>query len=132
MNKKKKLKGRKYLNDLGLQGCCLGQKKYKRQEQWKKERKKYGFDERDTWSLNGTMMDLLYERVKMFDEFNIVNTDFHTIKIDGQEKTQQEWMDIILKNYEIYSDSSTESAESRKLEEETWHIWSKISPYMWW
>ena len=37
-----------------------------REEYWKQERNKYGFDERDTWSLYYTMDLLLYERLCSF------------------------------------------------------------------
>ena len=47
-------------------GNCLDHTYDKRQGRWKKERKKYGFDERQTWNLNTTMIELLYERVMMF------------------------------------------------------------------
>ena len=47
-------------------GNCLDPTYDKRQGRWKKERKKYGFDERQTWNLSTTMIELLYERVMMF------------------------------------------------------------------
>ena len=51
-----------------------------RHEQWKNEREKFGFDGRDTWSLDFTMTEMLYERLQMYmvkaDE--IVNLSYHT------------------------------------------------------
>ena len=41
-----------------------------RQEYWKKEQKKYGFDERQTWNLNQTIICFLYPRLKMYQKYN--------------------------------------------------------------
>jgi len=41
-----------------------------RQEQWKEEQKRYGFDERETWNLEFTFVAWIYPRLKMFRERN--------------------------------------------------------------
>lgn len=42
------------------------EKKDDRYEQWKEQRKKYGFDARETWSLDGTLATYIYPRLCMF------------------------------------------------------------------
>ena len=50
---------REYLKNMpNPYGNCLEPAYDKRQGKWKKERKKYGFDERQTWNLNTTMIEL--------------------------------------------------------------------------
>lgn len=75
----------------------------KRQETWQQERDKYGFDSRDTWSLDFTMTEMLYERLQMYmvkaDE--IVNLSYHTYDFGGKTYTQRE---IIL---EMINDAET-------------------------
>lgn len=74
-----------------------------RHEQWKNEREKFGFDGRDTWSLDFTMTEMLYERLQMYmvkaDE--IVNLSYHTYDFGGKTYTQRE---IIL---EMINDAET-------------------------
>ena len=112
-------------------GNCLEPTYDKRQGKWKRERKKYGFDERQTWNLSTTMIELLYERVMMFKEISFVDLDFHRIIIDNEEKTQSEWINIIIglcENYLVEDDTD----ETDELEVRIWEIWSKISWHMWW
>ena len=57
----------KYLTDIGITEDEVPWEwnlNDKRQEQWKKEREEYGFDERETWNLD-YMFDLwFYEHLK--------------------------------------------------------------------
>lgn len=76
-----------------------------RDEMWEDQRREYGFDERETWSLDATFIYWLYERLRMFDEVNCINTDFHTFDINGKKLTQQECIDTMIakcKDYIIY------------------------------
>lgn len=133
MFKRNKLKGRKYLNDLGTTGNCLDIEKDKRKGQWKKERKKYSFDERETWNLNTTMIELLYERVMMYKEINIVDTSFHKITIGEKTKTHRQWIDVIIDRCEKYiSMEDVHQEELTEYENEIWTVWRGIAPYMWW
>jgi len=68
----------------------------KREIQWTEEREKYGFDSRETWSLNYTFYVWLYERLSMYNEVNVVDTSFHKFEFDGETLTFQEAIDKIL------------------------------------
>ena len=130
---------REYLkNTLTPLGNCLENRYDKRQGEWKKQRKKYGFDERQTWNLSTTMIELLYERVMMFKEVSFVDLDLHKIIIDNEERSQSEWINIIIglcENY-LMEDDTGEAVDlimlSKELEVRIWEIWSKISWHMWW
>ena len=119
-----------YLDKINIKPFFFDNFEDRRKKQWKKERKKYGFDERETWSMNFTMIVLLYERLMMYNEVNIVNTDYHKITINGIEHTQQEWIDELIRLCELYfKDNNAEWFECSK---EIWEIWSELAPCMWW
>ena len=67
---------RKYLDEIGFveRPDMWGSDNKKRNADWQKEREKYGFDSRETWSMDVTFVCWLYERLKMFVE--ICNIDF--------------------------------------------------------
>ena len=61
---------RKFLDDIGVDPHYgtddLSEYKEDR-DIWTGEHLKYGFDSRDVWAVNDTMVALLYERLKMFE-----------------------------------------------------------------
>ena len=132
----------KYLEDLGLK-----QTEYAtnftgdddpREEDWKKERETYGFDQRETWNLDHQFVEWLYSHLKMYDEVNCVDTSYHKFQIGEKELTQQECMDYILAACETYLIKSKDALpfdeEQKYVEEmqEAIKIWAVILPAMWW
>lgn len=88
MPKKMKKRKHKYLNDLGIKSdeICIfntSEKKDKRADRFKKERKKYGFDSRETWCLGWTMIGWMYSHLKMYLETGgrVVNLSFHKFDV---------------------------------------------------
>jgi hypothetical protein len=81
---------RKYIDDLGIkrkdtpQGWGHGDV---RQAQWQEERKLYGFDEHETWSLDLTFKLWLYERLMMYKEVNNVATNLVGLVYKGENIT---------------------------------------------
>jgi hypothetical protein len=145
MNKYKSIIGgkmeHKYLEDLGIQikntpwGWC--EDNNTRQSQWMKEREEYGFDQRETWSLDTTFFYWLYERVKMYDKVNCINTKFHKFTVNGEELTKQECMDRILLGCEYYFKFKNEgNLELEKIAfqiaDEILDIWKQCIFSMWW
>lgn len=95
-----------------------------RQEKWAEERNKYGFDSRDTWSLDLTMTELLYERLCLYIEkashmVNIKNE--HRIIVDRM----LELAVIILTN-----DGDDEIVDPAS--KELWSLWAEHHQRMWW
>ena len=60
------------------------------------------FDERETYSLDYTMIAWLYEHLKYFQEKASKVFDFHTFAIDEETLTQMECIDRMVKDCEIY------------------------------
>lgn len=104
-----------------------------RDEMWANQRKEYGFDERETWSLDTTFIYWLYERLKMFNEVNCINTDFHTFEIHGKKLTQQECIDIMIAKCKDYIlDQGLDDNYSYNLKNEILDIWKECIHTMWW
>ena len=134
---------RKYIDELNIETIYDTTKNDKRQQKWEEEKSLYGFDERDTWNLDYTIVTLLYERLKMYNKINNIDTKYHTYTINGQEKTVQYWIEKILNNCEIVLKDEVEiddDIEKYKEHErikhekhkEIWEIWAEIFPSMWW
>lgn len=76
----------KYLNKLGVSSkdsCIFNSEDTsdKRYKLFKKQRKKYGFDERETWSLDYTLATWLYEHLCVYEKVTIVRLDYHEFDI---------------------------------------------------
>lgn len=135
--------GRKYIDDLEIETIYDSTKDDDRQEKWKQEQELYGFDERDTWNLDYTMVTLLYERLKMYDKINNVDTKYHTYTIGRKEETVQYWIEKMIENCEIVikdevndKDTLEQYKEKEKIKhekhKEIWEIWSQVFPSIWW
>lgn len=141
----------KYLNDLGISSdeLCIfnrAEDKDERKARFKEQRKTYGFDDRETWSLDYTLIGWLYSHLKMFAEIGgeVVDFSFYKFKIPVlkeipkekllydcygycrkyhdevfEEHTEQEAIDICceyLKFYLINKDECEEEVDVRKNE----------------
>lgn len=131
----------KFLEDLGLKrteyGTSFTEKNDKRRKQWKKDRKKYGFDRRETWCLNRMFVEWLYSRLMMFNKANnVVDTSYYKFEWDGKEITQQEAIDLIIEKCRAsLSYTGTDMNEESRLEKEVYDLmplWGMILPCMWW
>ena len=111
----------KYLNNIGIKSedPCIFNTNYKdknknRQKRFNKQRKKYGFDERETWSMDITLATWLYSHLKAYKKYaKIIDLNFHKFNIpewDDQEifskneieVTQKEAINIAINNLEYY------------------------------
>lgn len=118
---------RKYLEDAGIEVFPENEidPKDNRAERWREQQDKYGFDDRSTWSLDTTMLQLLYERTKMFLEVNIIDTEYHHFEYNGEDYTQEQLIQMMLKNIEDHS-------KNEEVELVAWDIWAIIHRAMWW
>lgn len=107
-----------------------------RQFKYDVQRKTYGFDSRETWNLDASMIELLYERVRMYVDVTMVDTTFHKITINKKKKTQEQWIDhliVLCEAYLLTAENDFLNDEMKtKLQKEIWTIWSELAPYMWW
>lgn len=126
--------GRKYLKDIGFprgeipQNFCRRDKRWFR---WWRERRKYGFDSRETWALYHTFAIWLYERLMRYKEVRIPSTESFMYK--GDVFTEGEAIDFILghlREYLALSDVDVDAdIDHIRLASEMWAI---VVKRMWW
>lgn len=127
----------KYLEDLGLKKEDYGvnwiSKSDYRLKDFNYEKKMYGFCSAETWNMDRIFCEWLYSHCKMYLEKveGIVDMEFHSVEIDGEEVTQLECIQRILKlTGEALTESDGETA-TKQLREAIL-IWAEVFPLMWW
>lgn len=120
----KKKKERKYFRKLNTfhPADFLLNRKDRRHKMWKRQRDKYGFDEREVWGLDHTMICLLYERIMFFNEF-----------CEGaiQSETHKSGNSRLLKLLKQYFSSEIGIQDQERIAEEIWLLWADINGYYW-
>ena len=130
--------GRKYLDDIGEDYSWVWKPEgSERDELFEKEREIYGFDSRETWSLDYVFYMWLYERLKMYIEYagEIVNLNFHKFVYKEKEYTQLELINMMIERLEAYfkkEDLFVSSEEEYEPIKEIGEIWALVLPAMWW
>lgn len=130
--------GRKYLDDIGEDYSWVWKPEgSERDETFEKEREIYGFDSRETWSLDYVFYMWLYERLKMFVEIGgqVVDLNYHKFDFKGKEYTQLELINMMIERLESYfkkEDLFVSSEEEYEPIKEIGEIWALVLPAMWW
>ena len=132
----------KYLEDIGLQpeqitsNTCGDNDD--RKSRWDKQRELYGFDERETWSLDQTFVEWIYSHLMMYLEIGgkIINLEYHKFEFKGREYTQREAIEYICKACENFLlDKSFDYEKERQIIEDmkgAIRLFAEIFPAMWW
>ncbi len=137
--------GRKFLEDIGYKEEKIKHSK-KRKKRLEKQRKKYGFDETETWSLKNTFYYWLYERLKMYMKVAdpVIDLTCHKFEYKSKTYTQRE---LILKLIDLLKEHILSEKEWSRTSgkeiyaflnrydertEEICEIWKIILPSMWW
>ena len=128
-------------------GCCLPNtldKTDNRQKLFMKQRKKYRFDERETWSMDYTSLIWLYEHIKMYIDIGGKTVDLEyplsvELKKEFADKefldfsTQKEVLEYICKLIEKW-DKCNDSIENEHWDyaQQAVRLYAIILPAMWW
>lgn len=129
-----------YLDDIGLKqdnyfaNFCYDDET--RSKIWEEERKKYGFDSRETWNIDTGLAEWLYTRLKRYQEVSAVDTDRCKYEIDGKEITLTEAIQKVIDSCEFYllnkwGEISYEEKAYDKMKDAL-HILENIFPSLWW
>lgn len=98
------------------------------------EIEEYGFSMIETWNLDMSMVEILYERLKRYLTQDMVNLEFHTNwndeKLNG--KTQLELINTLINKCKEYLLMDILNDKREPLLREIWELWIVISPAMWW
>ena len=103
-----------------------------RNQKWESERLEYGFDERETWNLDFTFFCWLYERLRKYKEVSPADLSCKIVKVNNEEKTLEEWLDIMINNAESLILVDIYSEEKIDLAEFTIEIFKQTIFYLWW
>lgn len=127
---------RKYLDQIGI-------KRKDRPEGWNKplkraikcwfERRIYGFDSRETYSLDFSWRMWLYEHLKMFRKCAgpVIDMTEKKITYNGELYSQLELIDMLIDKLEHWLKDDTDGF-SEPYVPEIEQIWAAVCPYMWW
>lgn len=141
-------KGRKYINELeeamikegritsgGLTPWTWG-KKDERKETWKKSRAVYGFDEREMWNGYETMLMLLYERLRWWQDHKMLDMSGHFYLIDGKKRGYDFALNYLIESIKlmiVLDDLDPLRATKYKKRLETWgELFMQIAPSVGW
>lgn len=126
---------RKYLEDLGVDikntpyGYCQNDH---RQPKWDKQKEIYGFDSRETWNLDTAFIYWLYERLSMYNEVNIIDTQYRKFEIGDETLTFQQCIDELLQLTKRYITESLNSNETEKCIDRVLILFRTCFFSLWW
>lgn len=131
---------RKYIDELGIkfedtpQGWCENDV---REEVWSKQRNIYGFDAKETWALDYTLKILIYERLCMYNELNIVDTSYYKFKYKESELTFQECIDSMIEGLKLdltleEFDKQRQNEDVKSKIDDVFNILALCINYLWW
>lgn len=96
-----------------------------RQSIWKEQREKYGFDERETWSLYSRIALFVYPRLKMYKEYP-------GRPIEMTEKQWENKIDQMLTAFEIIIKGQVDTNDvNEKIVQKGLNCFSKYFLYLW-
>lgn len=95
------------------------------------QRARYGFDERQTWSLDYTMVELLFERLCMFQDLNFwQQTDGEICEFEGEKITKRWAIDELIRLGELILSGHTDRNREANAQR-FWTLWATVHPWMW-
>lgn len=120
--------------------------KDKREPEWKKQRKKWGFDERELWSLDSTIAKFIAPRLKKYKECpksypcSLAYDENGNIKKGRKEegyckKTEKEWnkmLDKMIFSFENYELIHQHDTETNKKIDEGIKLFAEYFSALWW
>lgn len=100
----------------------------KRLEKFKKQQEKYGFDERETYSLYQTVAEFIHPRLKMLRK---LHCDFPS-KIGSIEKWDQYLDEMIWLFESISKDGNCIKDSDKDRAEKAWNLFCEYYRDLWW
>lgn len=95
------------------------------------QRARYGFDERQTWSLDHTMVELLFERLCMLQDLNFwQRADGEICEFEGETITRRWAIDELIRLGELILSGHTDRNREANAQR-FWTLWATVHPWMW-
>lgn len=128
---------RKFLDEIG---CTDRWDKWvyrgERGKKYRDQRKEWGFDERETFSLETTFYEWLYERLIVYRDVGgeVVDLTATKFEYNGKEYSQLELIDKLIGElrWVLTDDKADWTKEGLERMAEIGKIWAIILPAMWW
>ena len=98
----------------------------------------HDFDDRDTFNMDYTLIAWMYQCLRFFQDVasKTVNFDFHKFEIDGEELTQRQCIDRMVKDCTtILNGDCWKEEEIKKMDiakDDLFKVLSKVYWAMWW
>jgi len=128
---------RKYLDDIGCRDRW-DEWEYEGEagERFKAQREEWGFDARETFSLDWNFYQWLYERLIVYRDVGgkVVDLTFHKFEWKGVEYTQLEMIDKLIEElrWALTGEDAYKDMEGYERLMEIGRMWAIILPSMWW
>lgn len=131
----------KYLDDLGIPlekyGTNFLNDDDPRAAEWQEERKQYGFDSRECWSLDQTFIEWLYSHFMKYKEDadkTIVLSGPNSNHFDykGENIDHLQAINIICDNCKMLLTDKNTVLEGKFFDKDTWILLGQLMPCMWW
>lgn len=98
----------------------------------------HDFDRRDTFNMDETLAAWLYEGLRYFQDeaSKVVDFEFHTFDIDGEEFTQMQCIDrmiedcVVMLKGNLWEDEEHDKMDAAK--DDLFKVLSKVYWAMWW
>lgn len=106
-----------------------------RHERWCKQEEEYGFCDIETWDLDATFAQIIYERMKMFLEYadKVINLTMHSFEVDFLDTTLtlKEIVELIIVKTKqaIKTDNPDEYTEYMDV---VWKLMTMVHKCLWW
>lgn len=127
---------RKYLDEIGCVDRWDMWKYRKNAKDLAEQRAIYGFDERETFSLQETFYQWLYERLIVYRDVGgeVVDLTFHKFEWKGEERSQLELIELLISElkWALSNEANIYKDEDCARIQEIGELWAVILPAMWW
>ena len=116
-----------------MQMNCYHDETDERHERWCEQEKAYGFNDIETWDLDSTFAQLLYERLMMYKEIGgqVVDLSYHKIDIFDTTLTLSECIDLMIEKCKM-AIKEVDSFEYTKHMDTVWTIMKEVHGLLWW
>lgn len=141
----------KYLKELGYDTVWyLDDKGFDKEhlQKFRKNREKYGVDDRETWALNDATIIWIYIHLRRYMDLadGVIDLDYHQFTVDGDTKTEKEWIEWIIDVLEVRLrvsvledecklsslDNNTLLLDINELVTYAFKVYGEILPALWW
>lgn len=103
-------------------------------EEMSEQRRRYGFDMRETFNLNDTYAEWLYSHLMLYMQIvpRVIDLTDVTVRVKGEQYSLERVLREILEL--LRSGLTEQDSEKRKwkLIRKATKLWSKVLPWVWW